>query len=66
MHKKIEPYDQRTESIVNERKKKECFGQYWFINLTFKVCRFLEQVLKEQINKDVEVKELLDIVLYWI
>lgn len=44
--------------------KNEWFGQYWFINLTFKVCHILEQVLKEQINKGLEVKELLDIVHY--
>lgn len=66
MHEKIVPYDQGTENIVNEREKNECFGQYQFINLTFKVWRILEKVLKEQINKGLEVKELLDMVHYWI
>lgn len=63
MNKKIVPYDQRRESIVNKKGgKKECFGQYWFINLSFKVCHILEQVLKDhKINKGLEEKELLDI-----
>lgn len=45
------------------KKKKRIF---WLINLTFKVCYFLEQVLTEQINNSLEVKELLDTVRYWI
>ena len=59
---KIVPRDFRTESTLNEREKKENFGKYWFINLTSKVRSVLEQVLKEQINEDMEVKEILDTV----
>lgn len=66
MHEKIVPYDQGTENIVKEWEKIKCFGQYWYINLIFKVCHILEKVLKEQINKGLEVKELLDMVHYWI
>lgn len=44
------------------REKKEYLGKYWFINLTSKVRSVLEQVLKEQMNKDIEVKEILDTV----
>lgn len=52
------PHGRRTESILNQReKKKEYLDKYWCINLTSKVHRILEQGLKEQINKDMEVKE---------
>lgn len=39
-------------------RKKAYLGKCWFINLTSEVRRVLEQVLKEQINKDTEVKDV--------